>query len=128
MVQRLQVNGSASRSPIAKCSTSAQCLQDINLVGILEGRIQPPYLLAVDEDLHVWADRILLVNHSKANARELTIQIIQHFSDGRTIRVNIVPLIRVRQQWTWNVDFHIASEGFEPRRIEDRGSKIKDRT
>src|SRR5262245_37687637 len=87
-------------------SAPAQRLKNVDLVRRFESRIQPPHLFAVDEDLHVRPDRILLVNHPKAYAGELAIQIVEHFGYARTTRLNVVPLIRVGQQRAWNVDSH----------------------
>jgi len=63
-------------------------------------------------------DRILLVNHPKAYAGELAIQIVEHFGYGRTTRLNVIPLIRVGQQRAWNVNIHsIGSD-------RDRGLRL----
>jgi len=54
----------------------------------------------------MWPYRILFVDHPKAYARELAIQIVEHFGYCRPARFNVVPLIRIGQQRAWNMDFH----------------------
>jgi hypothetical protein len=45
----------------------------------------------------MWPYRILFVNHPKAYAGELAIQIVEHFGYCRPARFNVVPLIRIGQ-------------------------------
>jgi hypothetical protein len=101
-------------------SASAQRLKDVDIVQRFQSRIKAPHLFAVDENFHVRPDRILLVNHAKAYARELMVQIVKHFGYGRATRFNIVPLIRVGQQRAWNVDLHIAPDKELKWRMEDQ--------
>src|SRR5262245_28616552 len=89
-------------------SAATQSLKNVHLIRRFESRIQSPHLFTVDEDFDVRAYRILFVNHPKTNAGILTVQVIEHIGDARTISVDVVLLIRVGQQRAWYVDFHIA--------------------
>jgi hypothetical protein len=70
------------------------------------------------------ANRILLIDHPKANAWKLAIQIIEHLGESRAISLNVVLVIRVGEQWAWNVNFHISTrfggEGVGARGIAHR--------
>jgi len=76
-------------------SSSAQCLQYVDLIFIGQPGIESPYLFAVDEDLHMRADGILFIDHPEANSGVAAIEILEHFSDRRTSCFDIFILARV---------------------------------
>src|SRR2546430_6009910 len=76
--------GTAPRGERPNASASAQRLDDHNLVGGAQRLRQIEHLFAVDEKADMGPHAVLLVDHAKADARELAVQ-VRFFVNGKKV-------------------------------------------